>query len=857
MNHGGEPEETNIFIVPHTHYDAAWVFTKEDYFYIYIDLIMKRVAEMLEEHGEFKFTLEQAFMLEEIERRFPEVFLKIADYIKEGRVEIAGGERLMADTMLTQEETIVREILFGKKYVKEKFGVDVPVMWQADSFGLNAQLPQIYKKSGYKWLAFRRGCPDNKPSEFLWEGLDGTRILTHWMPLGYRAGLDLTKLEESYKILKSSAWTNNILMPSGSGSMVPLPEIIDTVKDWNENHRSKMKISTPSEFFKAIEDKSGDMVIRKGEMYSSKYSYIFPDVCSSRIWIKKSLRRYEAWLLSFERFLTALKTINVEYYRSGQYMAELRDFWEKLLFLGFHDVVPGTGMDSAYDEVRQYIGFLKTKLSYLYPRILKKIIQDDSNGEVYGDVAVFNPLSWEVSNWVEVDLNFDEGEVGKIGGLRSGDEEINVEVIRFTRYEDESLRYVRIGFVPTVPPMGYKVYRIVSSRPKKRNGEFIKVKGNMIETRRIRVKFEPENGLVDLYLDGKKICHANELVLEEETGDLYYHKETIGAPIKTEGGEGFEFGSFRMKNFWIEKSPLRRIINIENDYYSLRWPYRLTDVLKAEVWRHCNLRISKKIIVYRDIPRVDFVTTVKNDHPRLRLRVRFTTDIKVPEYTCDSQFGAVKRPTNQYYFDPEGWMDKPAGVFPSLRWIDYSDGKIGMTILNRGNPENEVRDGQVYITLLRGVGMLSSDGKAGPVIPVPDAREIKTYTFRYSVCPHLGDWRTAKAYTLGYEFNYNLVPLQLPNNKKYRESRSFLKIEPDNVILTAFKPSEDGKGIIMRFYEASGEECDAEVVLFREPKKVVKTNLIEEELKEVAFDGNSIGLKVKPFEIVTLKIYFD
>jgi len=80
----------------------------------------------------------------------------------------------MADTMLPEGETLIREILVGKRYAKEKFGVDVPVMWQADSFGLNAQLPQIYKKSGYRYVALRRGATKRKPSEFLWEALDGT-----------------------------------------------------------------------------------------------------------------------------------------------------------------------------------------------------------------------------------------------------------------------------------------------------------------------------------------------------------------------------------------------------------------------------------------------------------------------------------------------------------------------------------------------------------------------------------------------------------------------------------------------------------------------------------------------------------
>ncbi|MFW6194658.1 MAG: alpha-mannosidase [Halobacteriota archaeon] len=851
-----EEKLDKIYLVPHTHYDAMWVFTKEDYFYINIDLILKKVVDILEKYPDYKFTIEQTFLIEEVELRYPELFSKIKEYIRQGRLEIADGEYLMADMMVPQEETLVREILVGKKYVKKKFGVDVPVMWQADSFGLNAQLPQIYKKSGYKWLAFRRGCPESKPTEFLWEGLDGTKIISHWMPLGYRAGLNLDKLEDSYRDLKRLSLTNIILMPSGSGVTMPQPQTSQKVKEWNENHSSQIKISTPSEFFQDLEGKMKDAPIRRGEMFSGKYSEVFPDCSSSRIWIKKNLRRYENWLLYFERFMALHKPIN----GSWPYIEELEDLWSKVLFLGFHDVVPGTGMDSAYDEVKEYIGFLKTKLSYLSPKILHDVADIDSNDaedRVYGDVIVFNPLSWEASNWVEVDLNFNEGDIKKIGGLKSKDDEVNVEIIRFTRYEDSSLKYARIGFIPTVPAMGYKVYRVTESKPRRKGKDAIKIRGNTIETKHLKVKFYPDSGLVDIFKEGEKVCTANDLVLEEEIGDLYYHKKTLGYPLKTESGEGVKYGSFRMKNFWIEKSPVRRVINIETDYFSLRWPYRLLDAQKPLIWRHNFLRVKKKIIIYKDLPRIDFMTVVKDDHPRVRLRVRFTTDMNLPEYQCETQFGTVNRPTNQYYFNPEGWKETPSGVFPSVRWVDYSDGKKGLTVINRGNPENEVRDGDVYITLLRSVGMLSSDGSAGPAIPVPDARELKTYSFRYSVYPHQGDWKKAQSYKQGQEFNYNLIGKQIPRNKKYRIERSFVSIEPDNLVMTALKPAEDRSGIILRFYEASGEDTDANITLFDNPKKVMRTNLIEEELEKVPSEDNIVRMKVKPFEIVTVKLIFD
>lgn len=861
-----------IYLVPHTHYDAIWVFTKEDYLYINLMLILREVAELIEK-TDYKFLIEQTFLLEAMETRSSELFAKIAKNIKEGRIEIADGEYLMADTMLPEGETLIREILHGKRYVKDKFGVDVPVMWQADSFGLNAQLPQIYKKSGYKYVAFRRGSAKREPTEFLWEGLDGTRILAHWMPLGYRAGLDLTKLDESYEKLKAVAATSHILMPSGSGVTLPQPETSEVVKAWNKKsgNVAKMKIATPHEFFEAlekeIEDKNLKMEVRKGEMYSGKYSAVFPDCCSSRMWIKQGLCDYENWLLCCERWCTIGHLFNAHYP-----FDELRNCWRMVLYIAFHDVAPGTGMDSGYDEVKQYRGFITAEMSNRCTNVHTKLIEtesaeSDAKAES-GDIIVFNSLSWEVKNWIEMDLNFDMGKVVELKGLKSGEEEIDVEVINFARYEDDSLRYARIGFVPTVPAMGYTVYNMLEREPRRYRYDqsFIMVRGNTIENRFFGVEVDPATGLIDVSLDGKeagreRICTANELVLEEEAGDLYYHRQTLAIPLKTEKGEGVKYGSFSVKNFYIDKSPLRRVINVETNYFSLRWPYRLTDKQKPLIWRHKFLECTKKIVVYKDIPRIDFVTTIVDKHPRARLRVRFSTDMKSLTYACGTQFGVVSRPTDLWHYKPkEKWVEEPCGVFPSLRWLDYSDRKKGLTVIHSGIPENEVRDGDIYLTLLRSVSMLSSDGKTGPAIPVPDAQELRRYTFNYSIYPHEGDWRDASAYKHAYEFNCALYGMQLPEDKNLPLKRSFLTIEPDNVILSAMKMAENEDGAIIRFYETKGEETDAEITLFKEPKTVKVVNMLEEEdeavKKVLKKKGKRILLKMNPFEIVTLKVFY-
>ncbi len=845
-----------IYLVPHTHYDAVWVFTKEDYFYINIDLILRQAVDLMEK-SDYHFLIEQTSLLEEVERRNTLLFDGIAKFVKKGKIEIADGEYLMADTVIPNGETLIREILFGKRYVKQKFGADVQVMWAADSFGYNAQLPQIYKKSGYKYFACRRGVDRDEPSEFWWQGLDGSRILAHWMPLGYRAGLDLNGLEESFDTLKRKASTRHILMPSGSGVTLPQPETSRVVKKWNRNHQdSKMEISNSLDFFQALERDAKDLEVREGELYSGKYSEVFPNACSSRMWIKQSLREYENLILACEKWATVAWLLGIPYP-----VDMFKDSWKKILWGAFHDVVPGTGMDECYEEARDNFAYLRNRLPQTIQDLLWLISRNLKDRE---DVIVFNPNSWETREWAEVDLWFEKGKVKRIDGLKSGTEEVEAEVLEATRYADDSYQTVKLGFVATVPALGYRTYKVLRKNPRKSSVPKIKISGNTIQNQFFQVRADPSNGLIEVFQDGKAIVSGNELVLEEETGDLYYHRQDLAQAFKTERGGGIKYGKFIMKRFEVNKTPLRSVINIEGDYFSLRWPYRLVDKQPTLLYRHKYLSFTKKITIYQDIPRIDFLTTIHNRHPQVRIRVKFSTDIDSPQYQSETQFGVVNRPANQYYLRPEDeWVENPCGVYPSLNWIDYSDGEKGVGLINKGLPAHEVRDGELYITLLRSVLMLSSDGETGPAIPVPDAQEFKTYSFEYSLFPHEKSWKEASTFKTAYQFNNGLIGFQLPveRRKKIRTlpSRvSFVEVKPDNLILVTLKKSEDDNRVIMRLFETKGEKTRGEIVLFKEPSFVEAVNLLEEEevRENMECRGKQIRLQVEPFEIVSLKVKF-
>lgn len=832
-----------IFLVPHSHYDVAWAFSREDYFQIN-EGILKEVLQLMQEEPEFRFCLEQTFLLKEIEERNPKLWLGLKEVIKQGKLEIVDGQYLMPDTMLPSGEVLVREILFGKRYCKEKFGVDVPVAWAADSFGMNSQLPQIYKKSGYKWLAFRRGArAEITQSEFIWKGLDGSTILTHWMPLGYRAGLFLHKLEQSFAALDKYAATPHILMPCGSGSMPVQPEISQAVEEWNEVHSDiKMKITTPREFFHSLEKEEKRFEIVAGELFDDELAEVFPQVCSSRLWLVQGARECESLLILAEEYATVAWLLG-----AGYPAEELRQAWEKMLFIAFHDIITGCGVDEIYGEVRDIFCYLEEKLTG---------ILNQSWGYIAGKVntagsavLVFNSLPWRTRNWVEADLKLPPEREGEVS--LSGEEKVvETQAMEIRNGNDGEEKLVKLGFIADIPPLGYKAYKVVSG--KKEIQERIKVGEESVDTPFFKMTVDKENGIISVFdKKGKLLLKGNELFIDDEIGDLYHHRSRFGDLIKSESGGGFAYGSFKPKGFKIEEGALQTKITFESEYYCLTWPYRLKERFPPVLYKYKALDIQKEVTVFRDLPRIDFVTKVDNKYPNIRLSVKFDTGIERKVYFRETQFGVVPEPTE--YFSRAGGF-KPAEIPNFLGWFDLNDGTRGITFMNKGLPANAIIGSSVYIRLFRSVYGLSADGIAGPLVPTPDALELRSYTFEYSIQPHGGDWRQAKVYKQAQEFHHLPLCIQANSQGNFPGEFSFLKLSPDNLILSSFKKAEDSDEVILRFFETKGEETVAELELFKKIKQAALVDLLEQEVRELKTEHNGLTLEVGPFEIVTLKL---
>jgi len=835
-----EREKKTIYLVPHSHYDVVWAFNKEDYYHIN-EIILKNAVEMIKDH-DFRFLVEQTYLLEMIEKRNPSLFSDIKEAVIKNKIEIADGQYVMPDPMMPIGEVLVREILLGKNYCKQKFGIDVPVAWAADGFGLNAQMPQLYRKSGYRWLAFRRGLPKSigyRVSEFVWVGLDGSKILSHWMPLGYRAGLEIDKWEESYQTLSDFAITSRLLMPCGSGGVPPQIETPDKVKQWNTEHDdSNMVISVPSEFFETLEKEAMELSEYRGELYSPELENVFPDVVSSRMGLKLAFKDCENALITAEKIAT------LAWIYGRPYPVDvLSQIWREMLFLVDHDVISCCGIDEIYDEAWENISDIKVKAD----RLTEDCVHYISKGSRRGNsVSVFNPNNWEITDWVEVEVELSP-EWNEDIGVASNGEEIPSEVLEFERKDDGGASKARLGFVATVPPMSCRLYQLVKRSKKYASG--IKVRGNEVTNKFFKLSVDSKTGIVSVFSkDGRKLLEGNELVIDQEIGDLYFHKSQFDEPIGSESGKGIHFSTFMPEELKIEKGPVRTVITFRDSFYCLQWPYYLTKKFGSILQRHKTLDICKQIMVYNDMPRIGFRTTISSAQSHIRIRVRFDTCMVVPNYTRQTQFGVIDLPLTKTL--------EESFRFPSLNWFNCQEGSHGLAFFSRGVPINEIKAGNIYCTLLRSVSVLSTDGESGPLIPTPKAMELGEHTYTYAVYPHSGDWKKARIHQHGHHFNHRLFALQTDSTALTCEFDSFI-LEPDNLIISALKKAENYDAVILRFFETRGEKCHAALRMPPRIKSASCVNLLEEEEKKLAIEGGMLEMDVSPFEIVTLKLSVD
>ena len=372
-----------ITAVGHAHIDTAWEWPLRE--------ARRKCArswstqlELMDEHPDYVFACSQPAQYAWIKESYPDLYERIRRHVAGGQWEPVGAMWVEADCNLPSGEALVRQLLHGKRFFVREFGVETRVLWLPDVFGYPGNLPQLIRESGCDYfLTQKLSWNDTNPPEhhtFWWEGIDGTRVFTHFPPADtYNGDFSGAELEQSVRNFKDASRSHRslYLFGFGDGGGGPTEEMVEAA------HRFGIPLGRAEEFFDRAAAEARDLATVTGELYFELHRGTY----TSQSRTKRLNRLAQSALREAEMWSVA----------AADYPAqELDRLWKTVLLNQFHDILPGSSIDWVYSEAERDLSGAVFAAVRVTARALKAIAGDGYR------VAVFNPNSHPRREVVEI-----------------------------------------------------------------------------------------------------------------------------------------------------------------------------------------------------------------------------------------------------------------------------------------------------------------------------------------------------------------------------------------------------------------------------------------------------------------------
>jgi alpha-mannosidase len=407
-----------------------------------------------------------------------------------------------------------------------------------------------------------------------------------------------------------------------------------------------------------------------------------------------------------------------------------------------------------------------------------------------------------------------------------------------------------VGFVvDDLPAGGYRTFYVDMTKPGEYNDP-VPFKDNTFETDFFKIKVDMKTGGIESLFDKRTnteyvkeggLLNALRIYLEDKSGRM--KSWTLNKNVKIEDVVAVK--SVRV----VESGPVRACIET------------------VKTWG--KSRFIERTYIYRSYPRIDYDMEVHwletgsdtTDSPMLR--AVFPLALKCPDFYCQVPFDVVERPANgklsgreipeslSHHNDNVPTAESNDGQeVPAQKWVDVTDGKVGIALLNRTKYGHSLHNGELRLTLMRSAGN-------------PDIYpNLGKFNISYSLFPHSGDWKNG-VWIEGDSYNvpvYAAEPPSIALTKRHvsrPEEESFFSVFPVNVVMTGIKKAEEAEELIIRIVEIEGKETTATLNLPITAKSARRLDLIEFPLKNVTapiIQGKSVTVKLRPHEIVTISV---
>uniref|UniRef100_A0AAU2JYC8 Glycosyl hydrolase-related protein n=1 Tax=Streptomyces sp. NBC_00049 TaxID=2903617 RepID=A0AAU2JYC8_9ACTN len=342
-----------ISAVGHAHIDSAWLWPLRETVRK-VSRTASNMVNLMDEHPEFVFAMSQAQQLDWIKTHRPELFERVKKKIADGQFVPVGGMWVESDTNMVGGEAMARQFLYGKKFFLDEFGIETHNVWLPDSFGYTAAMPQIVKLSGSTWFLTQKiswSQVNTFPHHtFWWEGIDGTRVFTHFPPVDtYNSDLGGAQLAHAARNYREKGRGTRSLAPFGwgDGGGGPTREHLARAKrQRNLEGSPRVEIERPDAFFEKAHAEYADAPVWAGELYLELHRGTY----TSQAKTKQGNRRSESLLREAELW-AATAAVGVPGYAYPY--EDLERIWKTVLLHQFHDILPGSSIAWVHREARE------------------------------------------------------------------------------------------------------------------------------------------------------------------------------------------------------------------------------------------------------------------------------------------------------------------------------------------------------------------------------------------------------------------------------------------------------------------------------------------------------------------------
>lgn len=788
--------------VGHTHIDVAWLWdldqTRQK-----VQRSFATVLKLMEDYPEYKFMSSQPQLYQYLKEERPELYEAVRERVKEGRWETEGAMWVEADCNISSGEALIRQIIHGKRFFREEFGVENKVLWLPDVFGYSAALPQILKKSGIDYFMTTKISWNeyNKiPYDTLkWVGIDGSEVLSHFVTTmdvrdvktrhetTYNGYLEASSVMGAWERYQQKTINDDVLISFGygDGGGGPTETMLENARRLSVGLPGCPKTSMTSsyDYFKRLEERLKDnpkLPKWVGELYLEYHRGTLTSMARNKRYNRKAENLYMEleWLRTMAKEQAGL-AFPKEAIKAG---------WEIICLNQFHDIIPGSSIKKVYEDSKeQYESILKVGEA-LKEEGLSAIVNGIEVNEA--SMTVFNPVPFERSEVLDIDF---DGE--------------NIQV-----------------YVEQIPPRGYKTVAVNELLSKDVSGR-LEVTEGYLANDFIEVKLD-DNGHIISLVD---VQAERELIPEGKKANLFQAFED-----KPHNYDAWDINVYYKEKMW----PVEALESIE---LVEKTPYRGT--LKI-IRRFMDSTIVQYMTLRHDSAMIEFRTEVDWKEKQVLLKVAFPSDVHNDKATYDIQYGNIERPTHSN----TSW-DAAKFEVCGHHWADLSEGNYGVSLLNDCKYGYDITDRQLRLTLIK-----------SPIAPNEDAdREMHHFTYAYY--PHSGDLRHSDTIERGYCLN-NPVTARVHESTDRKENEfslpgthSLVTSDCSNVVVEVVKEAEDSSHLILRVYETGYGRTKARIAMGIDAIGVWETDMEEKcELRSIMVEDNAFTDWFNPYEIKTYKL---